>query len=113
MTKPTDSPYATMPPNPLRDEILALLDEGHSQREVGRMLGVTKNTVAGIWARAGRGTSAQTTMLDRLAALHDRMDAMLAECVGIGRVPNAPKSLTDAATAPKPDFRARSYRSSR
>ena len=106
------------PTNPLRDEILALLDEGHNQREVGRMLGVTKNTVAGIWARSGAGKprgerDAKTTMSERLAALHERMDAVLAECVGIGRVPNAPKSSTDAATAPKPDFRARSYRGTR
>lgn len=98
--------------NPLRAEILALLDEGMSQQKAADRLGVTKNTVAGIGARAGRclpRNGAATTMLERLDALHARMDAVLAETVGIGRVPDTPKS----PTAPKPDFRAQWHRGTR
>ena len=50
-----------------RAEILALLDGGMSQREAANRLGVTKNVIAGIWARSGRGVNrmpfAKTTMV--------------------------------------------------
>ncbi len=78
-----------------RFAILALLDGGMSQREAANRLGVTKNTVAGIWARSGRGVNrmgfAKTTMRERLDALHTKLDAVLAATRGIGRVPNEPR----------------------
>jgi hypothetical protein len=70
-----------------------------TQQAVADRLGVTKNTVAGIWARAGRGVSSRvTTMSGRLDALHARMDAVRAETVGVGRMPNKPRE--NAPTKP-------------
>jgi hypothetical protein len=81
--------------------VLALLDTGMTQQAVADRLGITKNTVAGIWARAGRGIpkdGAWSTMGQRLDALHARMDAVRAETVGVGRMPNKPRE--NAPTKP-------------
>jgi hypothetical protein len=79
-------------PNPQADEVLDLLDQGLTQTEVGLRLGLTKNAVAGIWARHGDPLPREsTTIYERCDALNQRLDAVLAETRGIGRVPNAPK----------------------
>ena len=72
--------------------VLTLLDAGMTQGQVALRLGVTKNTVAGIWARTGRGNPAVpvSTMAQRLDALHARLDAVLAATMGVPRVPNEP-----------------------
>ena len=78
-----------------RAAILAMLDSGLSQKQAAHSLGVTKNVIAGIWARSGRGVNrmpfAETTMHERLDALHARLDAVLAATRGVGRVPNEPR----------------------
>ena len=76
--------------NPLGPVILRLLDGGLTQGQVGQKLGISKNVVSGIWARAGRGTPRGNphTMLDRLDAMHAVLDRVIAENVGIGRIPD-------------------------
>ena len=82
------------PRNPLGPRILELLDSGLTQGQVAQKLGITKNTVAGIWRRADRGVPgthpARTTMLQRLDAMHAKLDRVLAENVGVGRMPEEP-----------------------
>ena len=78
-----------------RANILAILDSGVSQQRIANDLGVTKNVIAGIWARSGRGVNrmpfAKTTMADRLDALHVNLDAVLAVTRGVGRLPPEPR----------------------
>ncbi len=78
-----------------RTAILELLDSGVSQKQAAQHLGVTKNVIAGIWARSGRGVNrmpfAKATMAERLDALHVRLDAVLTATRGVGRVPNEPR----------------------
>ncbi len=79
-------------PNPQSDAVLDLLDQGLTQVEVARQLGLTKNAVAGIWARHGNPLPrASSTLYERCDALKRRLDAVLAETRGIGRVPHTPK----------------------
>ncbi len=69
--------------------IISMLDNGLTQADAAFALGLTKNVVAGVWKRAGRGApmrDAKATMPERLDALHAAMDAVLAETVGIGRI---------------------------
>lgn len=76
--------------NPLGPRILCLLDGGLTQGQVGQKLGISKNVVSGIWARAGRGTPRRgkpSTMLDRIDAMHACLDHVLSENVGVGRIP--------------------------
>ena len=71
-----------------QEEALTLLYGGLSQRQAGAHFGVSKNVIAGIWARSGNTSDgrAPTTVFDRLSALHTRMDAVLAVTVGVGRI---------------------------
>lgn len=76
-----------------RVEILSLLDGGMTQRAVADRLGITKNVVAGIWARACRGVPfgpAPPTLFTRCAALHAKLDAVLAATRDVPRIPNEP-----------------------
>lgn len=76
-----------------RRTALAMLRDGMSQQAVADDMGVTKNTVAGLWARQGDGVARvePTTLFERCATLHDRLDAVLAETRGIGHVPPPPE----------------------
>jgi transcriptional regulator with XRE-family HTH domain len=70
--------------------IVARLRTGETQASVARSLGVTKNTIAGLWHRNGEPqlkAPAKTTMAERLDALHQKLDAVLAATVGVGRIP--------------------------
>ncbi len=70
-----------------QDRALDMLREGKTQVQVALRLGVTKNTIAGVWKRAGMGEARgpdPSTLLQRCAALHAKMDAVLAETRGVG-----------------------------
>ncbi len=80
--------------------ILTMLEKGMSQGEAAAALGFSKNVVSGVWTRAGRGApmhDAKTTMLDRLDALHAKMNAVLAQTVGVGR-------MKEPEQKPRPSF---------
>jgi hypothetical protein len=77
-----------------QDAAIDMLLSGLSQTGVAAHFGVTKNTIAGVWARSGNGQAngpVPTTLIERCDALHVRMDAVLAETLGVGRVPTAPQ----------------------
>lgn len=97
----TDSPFNRYPRNAKRNAaILALSDAGMPQQQIADRFGVTKNTVAGVRNRAGRGVPLDTdppTLFDRMAELHARMDAVLGVTLGVGRVPNEPRKDARAA----------------
>jgi hypothetical protein len=65
--------------------------EGLSGGEIGIRLGLTKNTIAGMAHRGewmARGPrSLPTTVFQRCDALHAKLDAVLAETVGVGKIP--------------------------
>jgi hypothetical protein len=72
---------------------LALLHRGTPQSVVALALGVTKNVVAGLWARRGSPVSTipASTLHTRCDALDAAMDAVLRETLAVPRIPNAPK----------------------
>jgi transcriptional regulator with XRE-family HTH domain len=73
-----------------QERALAMLKAGTSQSAVAAILGVTKNTIAGIWRRHGRpATPEPTTLWTRCAALEARLAAVVAENDGIGRIPGS------------------------
>jgi DNA-binding transcriptional regulator LsrR (DeoR family) len=76
-----------------QQDALAMLRDGMTQQAVADRYGVSKNAIAGLWARQGEGVVREepTTLYTRCAALHARLDAVLAVTVGIGIVPNEPK----------------------
>ena len=69
--------------------VIEMLKSGSGQREVAQHFEVSKNVVAGVWARHGNpGTRREpTTLGQRLDALHEKLDRVLAETRGIGRIP--------------------------
>ena len=95
-------------------KILALARAGKSDREIMAELGVSKNVVIGARYRAGIASNRDVaspsslswqdhwpkpqTLLDRMTALHARMDAVLAECGPTAqyRVPDKPKAKAAA-----------------
>ena len=95
-------------------KILALARAGKSDREIMAELGVSKNVVIGTRYRAGIASNRDVaspgslnwqdrrpepqTLLDRMTALHARMDAVLAECGPTAqyRVPDKPKAKAAA-----------------
>jgi len=67
-----------------------MLKAGATTQAAAKHFGVTKNIVAGIWARHGNpGTKGPepTTLPQRLDALHKTLDRVLAETVGVGKIP--------------------------
>ena len=68
-----------------------MIKAGATIRNVAERLSVSKNTVAGIWSRHGEpGTRrVPTTLGQRLDALHAKLDRVLAETRGIGRIPES------------------------
>jgi hypothetical protein len=84
--------------HPVEQEIaLDMLRAGTSQRVVAEAFGVTKNTIAGIWARHGEpqiiGTYPEpTTLPQRLDALNAKLDRVLAETRGVGILAPEPKA---------------------
>ena len=58
------------------------------QRAADRM-GVSRNTVAGVWARHGDPVPRHqpTTLWERMDALHNKLDRVLRETTGVGRIP--------------------------
>jgi transcriptional regulator with XRE-family HTH domain len=77
---------------PEQQDALAMLRGGMTQKQVARRYGVSKNVIAGLWQRQGdpHAIPVPTTLYQRCAALRARLDAVLAETVGIGIVPNEP-----------------------
>ncbi len=73
--------------------VLALLRSGMSQAQVARYHGVSKNVIAGLWARQGDGAARKepTTLYTRCAALHEALDAVLAQTLCVPRIPNEPR----------------------
>ena len=74
-------------------DAVALLRGGMKQHQVAARFGVTKNTIAGVWARAGEGVPVGgriPTLFDRCDALAAKMDRVLAE-TPITYVMQAPK----------------------
>ena len=71
-----------------QDEALGMIAGGARQTEVAKRFGVTKNVIAGLWSRHGDPTplSEPSTLEERCAALHARMDAVLAETMGVGKI---------------------------
>jgi hypothetical protein len=70
---------------------MEMLGSGMSQKTVAAAFGVTKNTVAGIWARHGSPSAdpkrpPPTTLFQRCDALEARMRAVLDATEGIGRI---------------------------
>jgi transcriptional regulator with XRE-family HTH domain len=69
---------------------MEMLESGISQKTVADALGVTKNTVAGIWARHGSPTAPKrpppTTLFQRCDALEASMRAVLDATEGVGRI---------------------------
>ncbi|HXE51239.1 MAG TPA: hypothetical protein VN663_22870 [Ramlibacter sp.] len=76
-----------------QEKALELLKDGMKQQAVAARFGVSKNVVAGIWSRFGEPESYRppSTVFERMDALHAAMDAVLAETMGVGRVPNTPR----------------------
>ncbi len=71
---------------------LALLRSGMSQLQVARYHGVSKNVIAGLWARQGEGKGeGPTTLYMRCAALHEALNAVLAKTLCVPRIPNEPR----------------------
>lgn len=73
-----------------------MLRAGMRNRDIVAALGVTKNVIAGIALREGLSGESNhiveepSTLFERCARLHDRMDRVLAETMGVGRIPNEP-----------------------
>jgi hypothetical protein len=73
-----------------QERALAMIRSGARQRDVAAILGVTKNTIAGIWRRHGQpSTPYPSTLWTRCAALEARLSAVIAENDGIGRIPGS------------------------
>jgi transposase-like protein len=77
-----------------RGRVLEMLESGMTQKAVAAAFGVTKNTVAGIWARHGSPSPSPkhpqpTTLVQRCDALEARMRAVLDATEGVGRIAEA------------------------
>jgi hypothetical protein len=74
-----------------QERALAMLKKGASQSSVAAILGVTKNTIVGIWHRRGEPCTVRepTTLWTRCAAMEARLAAVVAENDGIGRIPGS------------------------
>ena len=74
-----------------QEQVVDMIKAGATIRNVAERLGVSRNTVAGIWSRHGEpGTRrVPTTLGQRLDALHAKLDRVLAETRGIGRIPES------------------------
>ena len=70
-----------------QERALAMIEAGLTSGAVARAFGVTRNVIAGI--RARHGGTPKTTMDERLDALHERLDAVLAATLGVGRIPES------------------------
>ncbi len=70
---------------------LALLRGGMSQKAVAAQFGVTKNVIAGIYARSNEGPAPATTLHERCDALAARMERVLAETRGVGVIRELPR----------------------
>lgn len=72
-----------------QERAIDMLRRGASQSAVAAILGVTRNTIVGIWHRHGDPGAAPTTLWTRCAALEARLAAVVAENDGIGRIPGS------------------------
>ena len=75
-----------------RDRALVMVRSGFTMSRVAARFRVTKNTIAGLWHRHGEPVSdgpEPGTLFGRMDALHARLDAVLAETVGVGRLSEA------------------------
>ena len=74
-----------------QNRVLEMLRSGETQDAVANRLGVTKNTIAGVWHRRGEPVHQSgiepTTLYDRCDAMHAKLDAVLAATMGVGRIP--------------------------
>ncbi len=73
-----------------QDHAIEMLRGGMTQQAVANQIGVTKNTIAGIWRREGNPVHmpkfGPSTLFERCDARHARMDAVLAETLGVDRI---------------------------
>ncbi len=71
-----------------QERALKLLRGGAGRREVATLYGVTKDTIAGLWRRHGEPATEPepSTVWTRCDAMHARLDSVLAENVGVGRI---------------------------
>jgi hypothetical protein len=72
-----------------QERAIDMLRRGASQSAVAAILGVTRNTIVGIWHRHGDPGAAPTTLWTRCAALEARLAAVIAENDGVGRIPGS------------------------
>ena len=74
-----------------QEQVVDMIKAGATIRIVAENFSVTKNTVAGIWSRHGEpGTRrVPTTLYARLDALHAKLDRVLDETRGVGRIPES------------------------
>ena len=66
-----------------------MLKSGATYQRAADRMGVSRNTVAGVWSRFGDPVPRHqpTTLGQRLDALHAKLDRVLAETRGGGRIP--------------------------
>jgi GcrA cell cycle regulator len=77
------SPTAPRWPAERDEELTRLFIAGLTAKEIGREMSTTRNAVIGRWTRLGLSRSPVLTTLERLDALHDRLDTVLAEIVSL------------------------------
>jgi len=83
-------------------EARQMWEGGATADTIAKRFSVTKNAVSGmahrgLWLPHGKVSSYRyghesTTLFDRCDALHAKLDAVLAENLGVGRVPNLPRT---------------------
>jgi len=73
-----------------QEDAIRRIAAGETMVEVALSLGVTRNTIVGIWHRWGSPHPEPTTLAMRMDRLHTGLDAVLAANVGVGRIVEAP-----------------------
>ena len=66
--------------------VIEMIKSGAAFKTAGEHFGVSRNVVAGVWARFGEPGSEPTTLHTRLDALHAKLDKVLAETRHVGRI---------------------------
>ena len=69
-------------------EAIMLVEGGMTNSAVAARYGVSKNVIIGIRRRAGKSVPVEpeSTLLTRCKAYNDKMDAVLRETKGVGRI---------------------------
>ena len=66
--------------------VMHSLNLGMRRSELARSYGVSKDTIDRIWQKYGKTLYEPTTLGDRLAVLHSKLDRVLLETAGVGRL---------------------------